>query len=484
MHSKITSLSLETMSKKLINLALLMIIVLASFIPNNDTQASSRVYVNPIEIGNFSGEICFMCDPISQPVVIDDRLYFAANDEQGLALWVSDGTLAGTEAYYHFPNPTQIGNFGYVINGKIIFSAYGGIFVTDGTPEGTSELQPVYPVNLTIYKDLVYFWVQNGSTYQAWRTDGTPEGTFKLRDFEGDSRSFHLPYILASDFVGNYYLWYTDGTLDGTVQLMASRNSFSVEPISDQESLIVNKNVDTQELWTTDNTPTGTVKIYSFTDPNVTDIGILGSAKGLVYLTVFIPSPDSSNPATIWQTDGTTNGTEIVDPNFKFTYAIGNFFCGDFLIFAGEINDYDDFLFSIKGKGSGGIIELTPTRGYNNLSYTIFNDKYYYLDPYQGHDVLFVTDGITAEPIGGEIFTDGMKLTTTDYGLMVFQGYSSGSNIYYSDGTFDETQILLNSAQLYAVTSSYIFYKTGYSTNIQLWVTDIERREFIPLVFR
>lgn len=145
------------------------------------------------------------------------KLYFYANDgTSGLEPFVSDGTSAGTYLLKDiftgvgtgFPfvgvpnNSLPMGFTEY--NGLVYFRAVNPasvyeIYVTDGTPEGTSlfhKLNPS-PIGTSITQpkfiklnNLLYFTGNNGSTgSEVFYTDGTPAGTQLLTDINGTGTS-------------------------------------------------------------------------------------------------------------------------------------------------------------------------------------------------------------------------------------------------------------------------------------------------------
>ena len=213
---------------------------------------------------------------------IDDRIYFSAETEDaGRELWVTDGTVEGTELVKDiFPgtDSTQIGVYqldsdpqGFTeLNGKVYFSAETiegrELWVTDGTSEGTQLVKDINPggfefeyytslitayssdpENLTKFNDKIYFSARVGSREQflpfepeenpddtgreLWVTDGTTEGTQLVADINPGAE-----YSNPSNFsvVGDELLFTANNgeteqqyrvTLDGTV-----------EPVDDTDS--------------------------------------------------------------------------------------------------------------------------------------------------------------------------------------------------------------------------------------------------------
>lgn len=130
---------------------------------------------------------------------LGNRLAFVAdNGTSGSALWVTNGTTAGT--YQVSPSATGL-NAGYLypINGKIVFAAPNPadnkreLWVSDGSAGGTHMLMDINTVNYhgcvmnpaVVLNGHVYFTGNNGNPYsneELWRTDGTVAGTSMVAD--------------------------------------------------------------------------------------------------------------------------------------------------------------------------------------------------------------------------------------------------------------------------------------------------------------
>lgn len=172
-------------------------------------------------------------------LVFDACSSITSNFECGL--WVTDGTESGTSQLKAqstlFAGPTKFKRWG----SKYIFFAMnqnaGGytLWVTDGTMAGT--VSPA-PNDVTVYSgDFAFPIDQNrfifagetaGEGIEPWISDGTPEGTRLLKNISattGSSNPKHFVkmgdkvYFTADDGIHGRELWVTDGTSDGTVLL-------------------------------------------------------------------------------------------------------------------------------------------------------------------------------------------------------------------------------------------------------------------------
>ena len=226
--------------------------------------------------------------------VMNDTLYFIANDGAGHELWQSDGTEAGTARVAEI-NP-----------GGAAFSA-------------------TWARRLEVVGDHLYFNADDGDELGLWRSDGTEAGTERVTDIAfgafgaraitavGDTLMFkHNP----GTGVGIYK---TDGTEGGTtfgladgtqvfgddVAPMAHLNGsvfFQARDANDADDAFGN------EPWISDGTEAGSMILKDInpgsSHSNPSDFLRIGDH---VYFAISRVSPQ------IWRTDGTTDGTVVVD---------------------------------------------------------------------------------------------------------------------------------------------------------------------------
>jgi ELWxxDGT repeat protein/cysteine-rich repeat protein len=170
------------------------------------------------------------------------RTFFGArNETQGVELWVSDGTTAGTVLVRDIwpgaesSSPRRLAGVGDVL----YFIADDGVhgaepWRSDGTMAGTYRIADIAPGAASIASNGaaamggIYYFLADDQVYGAelWRTDGTPAGTFLVRDIRpGAAGSTFGPlavvhdrlYFVADDGVSGQEPWISDGTEAGTV---------------------------------------------------------------------------------------------------------------------------------------------------------------------------------------------------------------------------------------------------------------------------
>ena len=253
-----------------------------------DGTGESTVRVKDVFPGNGSS------NPASLTAV-GDRLYFAADHpDYGRELWTSDGTDAGTVLVRDlYPgetagrknngNPTNL----VAVNGRIVFEATDPapteprerlrVWSTDGTPAGTVPLVPLdfSPYQIARYNVIeaggvgYFFRQRRDMAPEMWRTDGTPEGTSLVKAFD---TAGHVPtatpvgvdgatvYVRAGEALagwapapsGNSELWQSDGTPEGTVRLFSGGIAFTPDnavAAGDRVLFTADDGVHGTELW-------------------------------------------------------------------------------------------------------------------------------------------------------------------------------------------------------------------------------------------
>lgn len=282
----------------------------------SDGTAAGTIQVKDIQPGAGAGYYAF-----TAPVVIANLLFFLANDGNGDELWRSDGTPGGTFMVKDINNDPATGSGIYsnsltAVGNQLFFYANNGVnglelWKTDGTSAGTVMVKDITPGsaatafgggNPLSLNGVMYFTASDGvNGEELWKSDGTAAGTVMVKDISPGSNGAGIGsiYVLngqllftANDGVNGEELWKSDGTAAGT-QLVKD-----IVPGTDGIT-IANETVagnwlffrrrapvtNIQELWKTDGTAGGTVPVYTESTVNLFTV-----VNNVIYANVSSPA--------------------------------------------------------------------------------------------------------------------------------------------------------------------------------------------------
>lgn len=247
--------------------------------------------------------------PSSSPtnmLTVGSTTYFSANDGfNGIELWKTDGTAAGTMMVKDI-NPGAASSSPATLtlfNGLVYFAASTAalaieLWVTDGTPGGTTLVADCYPgagssnpQGMVVNGATMYFSAFDGTAVtgtgrELWKTDGTTLGTVRITDLFALASSSILS-VAASSFAPF-----------GAGLLFPATNGSTVNG---------------EELWYTDGTTLGTVMvkdIFALTGSSAPRF--LTPFGGKVYFTATDGTALPASGVEFWETDGTALGTVLV----------------------------------------------------------------------------------------------------------------------------------------------------------------------------
>ena len=263
------------------------------------------------------------------------KTYYGVKNANGIAMWRSDGTVAGTDSLLtpgiHTASELRLVNNSLVFIGT---NATNGLELwrTDGTQAGTYSLTGSASSIKTysVVNNLLYFSLTNTLTgNELWRTDGTTSGTFLLKDIRtGTGSSFstnpiktiysNLVFFQANDGVVGNELWKSDGTTVGTVLVKdivtGSANTNLYEFFSGNNGIYFNANnvVNGIELWYSDGTTANTQMIRDVNpgsgSSSVTRMTFVGNNAYYLYSTI-----GSTNQPTFFKSNGTSARTTTLN---------------------------------------------------------------------------------------------------------------------------------------------------------------------------
>jgi ELWxxDGT repeat protein len=357
-------------------------------------------------------------------------------------LWVTDGTLANTQVLAY---PVTVDSLDAMAlwQGKLIFSGMGPngaeLYVTDGTPAGTSMLKDIYtgllsshPKSMVLVNDQVFFFAETADAgLELWKTNGTPVGTVRIKDINPGPAHSHSENTLA--YVHNGIMYF---------------------------SAINDKGL---ELWRTDGTETGTYLLKDiFEGPQSSTPKFHQAYNNELYFS----ATDAAGGRELWRTNGSEAGTVRVKdiypgPEWSNIDALLRY--DGQLLFAASSAGADKELWISNGSEGGTfrLKDLNPGAAGSNPDLenaVVINNK-----------VLFTAETAAT---GKELFiTDGTEAGTGLFKDIIPGNFGSGP-VIMTDHHFDFNMWGPNAMNYNLYNGKVFFYTGSFLTSLQLWVTD------------
>src|SRR3984957_4435471 len=377
-------------------------------------------------------------------------LFRGQDATEGIGLWVTNGTAAGT-------------------------SEIGGI---DDSSVSGANAGGVMPADLTVFGGEVLFEGEDKSLhFGLWETNGTAVGTHELTGISGAYSNGIAPVDLtvfgsevlfeAPDSVHSFNLglWVTDGTANSTREV-GGEGDLGVEGVSagglDPSELAVfgnevlfngldaaGSNGPSNGLWVTDGTPGNTIELTGISGAssnglNPSDLTVFGSE-------VLFTGSDTAGHAGLWLTNGTAfDGTAVTfeltginGANVNGVQATNLTVFGNEVLFEGSDTAGLLGLWVTNGTGAG-TSELTgingaSTNGLQPTDFQVLNNEVLFEGrDTSGKEGLWVTNGKaagTSELTGiSGAYTGSQGLTPNDFAPLTLP---TTANDFYGSGISD-----------------------------------------------
>jgi ELWxxDGT repeat protein len=433
----------------------------------SDGTASGTVLVKDIYPGPNTGISPYNSQSFT---AFGDILYFTAQDGiNGLELWKSDGTAAGTVLVKDInPGTNSSGAQSMTILGSnLYFSASNEsngneLWKSDGTTEGTVLVKDIVPgpgwssiQNLAVAGNTLCFTAYNASNgRELWRSDGTTEGTVLVKDIYPGNNSRYPQnltavggnlYFTAEDYNGGFEIWKSNGTTAGTVLVYYfNRNNnygsnLSLTAVGSTLFFRADNGNNGNELWKSDGTAAGTVLVkdiypddYSGSPGSLTTVGS----------TLYFSADNGNNGNELWKSDGTAAGTVMVKdiyPGANSSNPSALAVVGSTLYFRAYDSGNDSELWKSDGTAAGTVLvkDINPgTSGSSPSNLTVVGNTLYFLayDASNGYEV-WKSDGTSAGTVLVKDIYPGIN-SIFDYSSNHRNLTAVGSNLYFtaSDG--------------------------------------------------
>ena len=218
----------------------------------------------------------------SEITKMGNTIYFIARDQSnGLAVWKTDGTAAGTMLiksiaavpFFNYPFELRAYNNLLIFHSVDIVNGFN-VWKSDGTTAGTqviktiynSNVSPNFRCNFNVINGTCCFKVMDQEHgMELWTTDGTTAGTQLMKD-----------------------IWPGPGS--GLAGVSYSQSLFSI--INDKLYFSANDGIHGEELWESDGTATGTnmlIEIVPGTGASFLGKSVIGE-NGLLFVQAFTDS--------------------------------------------------------------------------------------------------------------------------------------------------------------------------------------------------
>jgi ELWxxDGT repeat protein len=278
---------------------------------SDGTGAGTRIVkdINPGSAASFPSDFA----------VKDGRLFFAAEtNSNGRELWSSDGTAAWTFQVDDLngsgsSSPSNL----VVVDHTLFFSADDGsgpsLWTESGVDYATLKLPALKPQYIVSYAGLAWFSASSSAGTELWSSDGSIGGTAMFKDVAPGAEDGLVSnlavggdnlYFAAYQYGTGEELWMADGVADDTALVKDLNTTPLVAPPSlyTEYAGSVYFTTSAGGFYRTDGTPDGTTRI-SYLSP--TQFKIVGS-------TLYFTTGDGTRFPSVWKTDGTFAGTQLV----------------------------------------------------------------------------------------------------------------------------------------------------------------------------
>lgn len=392
--------------------------------------------------------------------VNEKLIFFGNNGAGGIELWVSDGTYANTAQLTHF-NPSQsfVNTFNGVTDKLLVQGTPGtdrlyfvgrvsngahSLWMTDGSLAGTEPLAAVIPSEMANVDGTLYFQAQSsGLGAELWRSNGTAAGTQLVADIATGSTSSFPQFIVGvggttyfksrTSQGGEHSYWKTDGTTVEPALLPSSAGRMTV--LGNELFFQADDPVLGRELFKID--ASGTVSTFdlapgaaSSNPRGLTDIGgklMFVASSGSAFGSLWSTQGDIASTKLIKDINQTTQNSALstlIELNGQVYFSLNN----------------EDELYTTDGTPAGTtqVTNIRPGEGSTNITEItrVGNALYFTAFDASGLRNLWKYDGNSAALVTDQVEPSGLREFN---GRLYFSGHSRSVigrvDLWRSDGT-------------------------------------------------
>lgn len=445
---------------------------------------------------------------------LGNYVFFGISVTGGYAVWVTDGTTAGTyllvpavPVFKNYNGGIQLGSYFYFGASKSGAGTY--LYKSDGTTAGTSALKQLSndasvgtPQNfLKVGSKIIFRGDDNTYGAEPWVSDGTAAGTTLLKNiFSSTSYIGSYPSILGTFATGAKALinasdggaskvWITDNTSAGTVGLGVGVTASNFLGALGTKAIFQASDGDP---WVTDGTVAGTVKLVDITSVDLASTIKHAVVNGQV---VFVGN-DTTHGIELWATDGTAAGTALIKDIYPgaVSSSPGNFTIVGSSIFFTATSPSGSELWVTDGTAAGthifsdinpGSLSSNPqnlvTRDATHLFFTAYNPT---AQTSTAFDAILSPESVTALDSATVTTNDANNHSMALLGTNVIfdaDNNGPGNTLWKTDGTTAGTSMIkdlfptLTCTDINYITtvgSSVFFTGSDATTGNELWVSD------------
>jgi len=350
------------------------------------------------------------------------------------------------------------GLYGFQLNGGFVFTAETAsngreLWFTDASTGGTYLIKDIYPgtissnpSDLVLSGGNIYFIANNGTNgRELWKSDGTTGGTQLVKDISPGIASGFFQNCCGT--FGLYIAWENNGN----IFFLANHQSVS--------------GIDDVELWKSDGTTNGTVRVADINPGNAPSYpGYFEPFNNVLF---FIAN-NGTNGRELWKTDGTTGGTQLVkDIKPGASSGFSQNCCGDFGLYNVWENNGSFFFQACSYSGAGNDdMELWKSDGTTSGTVRVADINPGYAPSYPSY---FTVVNNTLFFIAND-GTNGRELWKTDgssSGTMLVKDIKPGVNSGFSQyccGDFGLYNIWEKNGSFFFVAQAEMIQKCGKAT--------------------